>query len=305
MNQQGAAVSRGQQEPNASGQPANGQPDAVQEGAPGAGAAAGTDDDQFNEVEQLAMEMGWNPDHEGDRDFVDARTFIIRSGQIQRTMQRQLESMKEDQKQFKDAMVNLRQHYQKLAQTEAGKIDQQLSTLQKQFNDAVEDGDISKSTEIMEQMNRLRDQKREAEAEAAAQQAGGGDQPGGAGGQQPQLSEAAQTWLRENPWYGTDPELTQYADAQADRFRGLPDDRYFVELTRSVKQMFPDRFPAQRRSPTVEPGGRRAQAGGGKPKFTAADLSDDQKRLATFYEKQGIMKVEDYIAELVKIGELK
>ena len=288
MNQPGAAITR-QQEPDPN-KPQ--EPDAKP--TPDAGAV---DDDAFTEVEQVAMEMGWNPDHEGDRDFVDARTYIMRSGQIQKTMQRTIEGMKKDQEQFKEAMVNLRDHYKQLDKAEAGKIDSQIDSLQKQFNDAVEDGDVPRSTELMNQMNELREQKKQAEsaAEPAAQPA----QP-----QQPDLTPAQETFLRENPWYGTDNEMTEYANAQSQQFAGLPEDRYFVELLKRVKQMFPDRFPAPRRS-AVEPGGRRAQAGGGKRKHSINDLSDDQKRMAMFYEKQGVMKVDEYIAELERIGTLQ
>lgn len=289
MNQPGAALTR-QQEPDPN-QPQ--EPDI--KSTPDAGAA---DDDAFTDVEALAMEMGWNPDHEGERDFVDARTYIMRSGQIQKTMQRTIETMKADQREFKDAMVNLRDHYKKLNAAESTKIDSQLDTLQKQFNDAVEDGDVPRSTELMNQMNNLREQKREAESAATIDTGAQPAQPG-----QPELSPAAQTWLRENPWYGTDSDMTEYANAQSEQFTGLPEDRYFVELSKRVKQMFPERFPAPRRA-AVEPGGRRAQAGAGRKKHSVNDLTDDQKRMAMFYERQGVMKTEDYIAELERIGEL-
>lgn len=273
--------------------------------------AGGDGDQDWGPVELLAMEMGWRPDGpdpDSGREFVSAEQFIRRGGDIQRTMQKQIESLKQTVEQSNQAMVALREHQQKLMQAEAGKIDQQIDDLETQLDAAIEDADIAKSKKLRTQIDNLKQQKFSSEPAQTPQR-----QPSQQPAQtqtapaQPNLSPAAQTWLQENPWYGTDDIMTQYADAQSDRFRGLPEARYFSELTKAVQTMFPDRFPRQHRQSSVEPpatqgGNRRTNQ---QKKFTLKDLTDDQRRLARYYEKQGVMKVDQYIQELVRIGELR
>lgn len=303
MNQQGAALQQGQAAGN---EDPNAQAQAQAPGVDDSTAQAGsTEEDQFNDVELVALEMGWNPDHDGE-EYKDAKTFILDGQKIQKNINTQNQQLKETVSDFRHALESLREHQTKLAQVETGRIETQIDDLNKQLNAAIEDGDVPKSRELLERIDKLRG----ATAQAPKQPAGQGQQqPAGqqSVGNLQQLTPAQQTFLDENKWYGTDPELTAYADAQSERFRGLPDNRYFSELTRAVKTMFPDRFPKRTRTPSVEGGGgRRPQGGGGGgKKFTINDLSDDQKRLAVFYEKQKIMTTDKYIDELVRIGELK
>ena len=57
---------------------------------------AGGGEKQYNEVEVLAMKMGWNPEHDENsgRPFKSADQYIIDSKQIQETTVKTLNSLK-------------------------------------------------------------------------------------------------------------------------------------------------------------------------------------------------------------------
>ena len=79
-----------------------------------------------------------------------------------------------------------------------------------------------------------------------------------------QSNPEAERWLGGNQWYANNPKLAAYADGISDRLRdqGYNDHgtAYFEELTRQVKETFPDDFGNSHRSqPTaVETGGEVA-----------------------------------------------
>ncbi len=262
---------------------------------------------QPTEVETLAMQMGWNPNHDpaSGREFQTAEQYILRSQEIQKTMGTQIQTLKDSQEEFRAGMQNLVQHYQGAAKIEATKIDGQIEVLNVEKEKAIEDADKDKVKQLDIQIDTLKTQK--ASAETPVQPAGtqpAGTQPAGTQ-PAPQMSAAASTWVAENPWYGPNKEMTAYADTQSDRLRGLPEDRYFTELTKTVKTMFPQNFPKTPVNPPVlPPGVRPPGGGGGEKKFSIEDLTEDQKKWATFYEKQGVMKTEAYIQELVDKGVL-
>lgn len=78
----------------------------------------------------------------------------------------------------------------------------------------------------------------------------------------PQENPTTAQWLQGNQWYGADRKLSAYADGISDQLRsqGYNDQSpaYFEELTRQVKETFPDDFgnPNRSRSNGVETGGQ-------------------------------------------------
>lgn len=255
-------------------------------------------------VEELAMKMGWNPEHDesSGRPFVSADEFILRSRDIQNTMSNQLSQLTKTNKELAAGMHQLKEHYQKLTATEVGRLKKEIAEIKNRRDEAIDDGNKDRVRELDEQITNLQQTATEAEAilKADAQRKTASDN----GDSNANLTPQAKKWLSDNPWYGTDEEMTSYIDAQADRFRGLPDERYFAMLTKQARDIFPERFE-YKTAPTVEGDNLRAGNKGHKhSKFSFNDLSAEQKRWATFYKKQGVMEPQEYVDELVKIGEL-
>ena len=71
--------------------------------------------------------------------------------------------------------------------------------------------------------------------------------------------QMAQNWADKNKWYATNTKLSAFADGIADRIisQGYTGQAYFNELTREVKENFPEEFENPNRSKpgTVESGG--------------------------------------------------
>ena len=103
--------------------------------------------------------------------------------------------------------------------------------------------------------------------------------------------------------------MRQYADAQgaSEEFRGMSEKRLYAAVTKRVKEMFPDKFPKKTEKPSVAPVDtptppKKTEK---KSKHTFNDLTEDQKDLCKFFEKQGLKTRDEYIQELEQIGELK
>lgn len=79
-------------------------------------------------------------------------------------------------------------------------------------------------------------------------------------------------------------------------------------LQEHIEAKFPDYFKSEKPNKTqsVEGGGDIGNTlTPSKKKFSRRDLNSDQLHIAESYERMGVMKVDDYINELHKMGELK
>jgi len=115
-------------------------------------------------------------------------------------------------------------------------------------------------------------------------------------------------WKQDNArWYGSDPELTEYADIIADRMAKKGHSYREYEFCNAVKdkvmKMFPDKFknPAQEHSSVDEPGTRGTDTAKGKKKGWSDLPADAKKQCTEFvatipgYTKEKYLK--DYFEE--------
>jgi hypothetical protein len=247
----------------------------------------------FNEIEQVAMKIGWNPKHkEGDREYVSAEDFIVRSKEIQGTMSKQLKTQTKKIDALTDGLRNLKNHNEAVFKANVASVKREVAKLKAERNEAAEDGDKDIVANIDAQIKELEKTPTELPKEA----------------QQP--DPAFLEWKEDNAWYENDKELRAYADAQgeAPEFKGLPYETLLKKVTGRVKKMFPEKF-GETKEATKTPSAQTVEAakirGGGKKKFTFSDLTSEQKKLCKTFEDTGVMKRDEYIADLVKIGELK
>ena len=258
-------------------------------------------------IEDVAKKMGWNPNHDPDsgRPYVSAEEFILRGRDIQKTMgtqlqeqDRKIEAVTQQNTQLLEGMKNLTSHYKRLTKADGDRAKAQIEQFKQQRDQAIDDGDKDKVAALDGQIREAENIVTEAEA---AEQIG--DQNTQAQ-QQTQMSAIAEQWKKDNPWYGTDVEMTNYIDVQAERFKGLPDDKYFAQLTRTAREMYPDRFTTtQKRQQSVEGDSSLRTAGDQTTKsYSFADLTPEQQGWARFYEKQGVMSIQEYIEDLAKIN---
>lgn len=245
-------------------------------------------------VEALATKLGWNPNYDGDeREFVSAEKYILRSREIQDTTSKQLKVQRREVEKLQQGLEALKAHNETVYKVQVANLKKELSSLKKQRKEADEDGDTSLVRELDNKINDI--EKIPSEVKVPKSQSN------------PEFDK----WLEKNDWYETDEEMRIYADIQGDPkinpdLAGLSHKKFYAAIRKRVKEKFPEYFgQATKEKPAaaaVEGSTPTKRAG---KKFTMRDLSEDQKKYAKLFAEQGIMKTEDYIADLVKIGELK
>jgi hypothetical protein len=272
----------------------------------GAGAGAGTQqgERQLTPIEETAMKIGWNPDYEGENK-VDAETYILRSRQIQDDLAGAVKSLRQENRQINQGMQAVRAHFERVHTIEKAQLESRIQTLTAERDQAIEDADKVK-------VHALDKQIREAEALHATPL------------EVPKTSDNPEfeEWNQENTWYGTDREMTTYADALANdpRYGNLPPGRLYKTVEKIVKEMFPDKFPKKgaKANGSEDASGAEIQGNGavrprggpgpeGVRMRTASghiginDLTDAERENMAFFIGRGIMKQEDYLKDIEKM----
>ena len=244
------------------------------------------------DVEVLAKQMGWNPDHkDGDREYKSAEEYILNGRDIQNTMAKQLKGTKKEMEGLKSGLEMLKTHNETVYNAQVVALKGKIADLKTQRLEAVEDGD-DKAIKVIDgqikDISAIPDNLPEGEAVST-----------------PVFIE----WEEKNDWY-ENADMKAYADWQGDNnvaLRGLPQEKFLDKITDMVKEQFPENFETKKRTPAVaavEGGGRKAVTPTIKgSKFS--DLSREQQDIAIHLEKNNIMTREDYIKDLEKIAEAR
>lgn len=256
------------------------------------------DEPEYTATELKAMEKGWNPDKESipeGKEWINADEFL-RNEQFFN----EIHKLKREINMTKRDYEELKKHHLKVAAVEQEKA---LRMLLQQKERALEDDDHKAVVDID---NKILDIKTK---QAQPKQAN-------TGSNNEAFRESYSEWIQENRWYENNAEMRTAADdigaGYFARNKGnvSPDDLYEY-VTKQVKRMYPDEFAVASKSTprskatTVESAGR----GRGTPrktgvKFTERDLNDEQRRVMNRFVKTGALTKDEYIKQLVDIGEL-
>ncbi len=247
----------------------------------------------LSETENLAIELGWNPDHEGE-DAVDARTFILRSRDIQDTMRKTNKDSKRKIDTLQKGIKDIKDYYHKLDETRAEKMASEIIRLNDERYTAIEEGDVDKVKGLDKDI-------KAAEKEAEPIMDEDEDNP------------LFDEWATDNKWYGTDNEMTQYADEQAQlsKYKGVPYQRVLQMIEKSAKDIFPDKFESngkpeskgKKETPVSKVEGTTQKNSKKAP--SVSDLDAEQKEMM-----KNILSVDDsltqkeYLKGLQEMGEI-
>ena len=208
-------------------------------------------------IEKVAIEMGYNPDFDGEGKKT-AREYILNGQDIQKTMRTHMKTLKQNAEEIQKGAAALALHTQKSAATRVKAVEKELAELKAERREAITDGDLDKVDALDETI----DQKKEDVRVVA-------DEP---------VPEAYASWIEKNEWYTTDDELHEYADAQAKlpKYDGMSQKRILVGIEKSVKKNFPDKFETKQKSSssprnTVEDGGHTTSKSSKKLKKSDLD----------------------------------
>jgi len=244
--------------------------------------------DELTEVQRLAKEIGWNPNHEeGDRKFKTAEEYILGSKDIQTTQTKQNKSLKREVEDLKTGINMLQRHNDTVYKVQVKALKSRVRELEGRRKEALEDGDAEAVSAIDGQIREINDIPESLPVE-----------------QIQSVPPEFEEWAEKNSWYKDNAEMRAYADKQGQvnpEVSGLPFPKFLKEVTKLVKSKFPENFEQPKRTPraaAVEPVSQSRKADSSKSKYTYSELSRTQQDACDFFVKQGIMTQEQYIKEL-------
>lgn len=249
------------------------------------------DPDNPSEIQQQAIEMGWNP--EG----VDGKP-SIGSGEFVRN-----KSFFDEIHKLKKELNSQRKGVQKLiranASAKAKGREEALEELRQQRRIAAENGDTVKMLDISEQIERKQEEKEDPEEDLVDYDA-----------IRDRLVKAGQNYIKANQsWYQANDVMKTYADNLHDKIyeqhaAEIADGVYepeelFLEIDTQMKAKFPEEMgvkPQPKRKPmtrTNEGGGKQGSAPG--KRYTLDMLPADQRDVARQVMRDFKMKEDEYV----------
>lgn len=268
----------------------------------GAGGGEQQEERSFTPVEELAMEIGWNPDFQGEN-VVDAASYIRRSREIQGKQTELIKDLRRETADNTRALKSVRAHFERVNAVETTRLQRQIESLQAERDQAIDDADKTKVHELDKQIKETEALKAQPVETSTSES----------------VNPDYEDWHKDNPWYLQDQEMTLYADGLLEdpKFRKLPAKRLYKAIEKTVKEMFPDKFEKTGGTAGGANGGANEGANGqqrlkGAPGpegvrprqsrgLTVADLTPEERDNMSYFVRKGVMTQEAYIADIAKL----
>ena len=222
-----------------------------------------SDEQKVTEVETLAKQMGWNPDHkDGDREYKSAQEYILNGREIQNTMSKQLRDSKRKMDGLESGLKMLKTHNDTVYNAQVVALKGKIAELKTQRVEAVEDGDNKAVAVIDTQIKDISEIPDKL--------------PEGDGMPDPVFLD----WQDKNDWY-EDAEMKAYADWQGDNnvaLRGLPQKKFLESITNMVKDNFPENFKTKKTTKTTRKENEKRKETKRKSKFDGFPSSHIEKK---------------------------
>ena len=239
--------------------------------------------DEERNFEQEARQEGWRPqeDWKGDPEqWVDAKTFVERGEKISGILKKKVDTLEQRLERAEKANQKFGEYHKRTIERERREAEQRISNLEAQLEQAISEGDGQAFTRLNKEINNLKTNIPQH-------------------GPDEGFSDLAQSWLVDNQWYNNDQQLAIFADGLADRLRaqGFGGKAYFDELTRQVREAFPQKFenPNRKKESNVDVGEPPSDAPRGKK--TYKNLPADAKSACDEFVAAGFMTREEYVSQ--------
>lgn len=243
---------------------------------------------ELSEEETLAMSKGWKPEGVEGKPFISAGEFLRNESFFERIFK-----LERQNKDLKSSIDHMADQHKKIAELERKKV---LDELKSQKKRAMAEEDYDAVIDIDDKIADLNEEARVSEKTSV----------------QPTTNPAFDKWLESNSWYdeSRDPGLYKEATALGLAYHNmnpdLPIEDVYTYVTNTVQRLYPDKFNVRPQGKATVESGRTNQSkrSAGPKKYSVKDLNETQRRVMTTYVKRGIMSEQEYIDELVNIGEL-
>ncbi len=230
---------------------------------------------------QQAVEQGWKPkeEYQGDPDkWKPAKEFVERG-----ELFKKIDTMGKELKETRRALQMLKEHHNKVKEVEYSKAVNELKQLQKKH---LEEGN---SDGYLETTELLTDLKAEQKAREVVQEV-----------TPTQPDPRFVSWVTDNKWYNSDPEMRQFADAvgmgYAQTNRNLSPEEVLAYVTKEVKERFKDKFVNPNRTKSTLVGSSNTSAGTSTK--NDIELTDDERRVMNTFIRTGVLTKEEYLTEI-------
>lgn len=185
------------------------------------------------DYEAEAAKDGWAPQDQwkGDPDkWKSAEQFVKDGENINGILKSKVDRLDQRVSELLESNKKLNEMSQRQIKKEKAETARLISELESVKAQAITDGDGAAAVKAERDINELRESSKEDPSE--------------------QMDPLAATWLTNNEWYSTNEKLAAFADGIAERVarRGFTGQAYYDELTRQVKETFPDEFGNKNRS---------------------------------------------------------
>ena len=234
---------------------------------------------EVNPVEAKAREQGWtpkeefeaNPDNAGKK-WRDAEEFVDRGELFSK-----IDELSRKYKSTQKTLDQLNDHHKKVKESEYQRA---LATLKAQKKEALEEGDADALIEIDD---RIADVKAAQKVERTTQA---------------ELPEELEQWIGKNPWYETDKEMADDADAIGIGYKAKHPSVSPAEVLSHVEKQMKKLYPEKFTNPNRPKAGVESPSTRGTSKSSSPQLTEEQERVVRNFERQGIMTRKEYIEQL-------
>jgi uncharacterized protein (DUF1778 family) len=244
---------------------------------------------QFSEVEEEAMEQGWQPkeqwvaDGKNPDEWRSAKEFKER-GEFFST----IHQLKRDNKSQAAALDSMKRHHQFVFDQAYRKAQ---ADLRKERRMALKDEDIDRVEELETELERLNTEYTTQKQEIAKVEV------------QPAAAPELAAFVGRNPWYETDSELRDEADAVglvfANRHPGSRPEVILTHVETTIKKRHPDKFGTRRTAPNaVSSVDRTRSSRKSEPDY---ELDELETKVMNDLVRAGVMTKAEYVADLKKI----
>jgi hypothetical protein len=220
---------------------------------------------------------------------VDAETFLKRGNEINGILKDRNEKLFQDLQALRKDVLEIKDvHIKSIHEARQQGYEKALRDLKARQREAVRSGD-EQAFEVIEQEQDKIKAAMAKDREVAA-----------AGQQVPPPTPEFTEWSKGNGWYGTDPDLTDFAEAAALKITntrpGLTQAEMLKLVTERVKSAFPHKFTNPRREAAADVEGAQSR-GGKKGKKGYDDLPQEAKKACDRFVGQKVMTREQYVSD--------
>lgn len=236
------------------------------------------------DYEQEASAEGWKPDKEDMADpsrWVDAKTFVERGEKISGILKSKVDRQGHEIEKLKRANQKFGEYHRKTIDRERKEAEGKIMHLETMLAEAVDAGDGQTFTKVNRQIDNLK-----------------ANMPQEVPDEPYSMDPVEGQWLTENPWYNSDPALRAQADGISDVVsgEGYQGKARLDEITRRVKETFPDKFGNPNRGKEDKTGGGSPVADAPKEK-TYKSMDKEAKDACDSFVAEGFITKEEYVKQ--------